>query len=397
MARPPGVARALFASELPAQDSSAGSDELARLKRQLKDNERIWARFRRIEIRIIGAQTLRELVSVLADEFAVAFPQVDYVTLACHDPEYELTRLMEAADTTPRAASDQDTDRQTTSPGAFVAIERDQLTRLFQGRLQPRLIRCDRTLQQLLFPESPYPLGSAALAPLVLHGELIGTLNQGSRDPAHFVPDTATDLLAHLAAVVAMCVDNVVQHERMRWYGLTDSLTGIANRRFFERRLAEEVERWFRQQEPLALMLIDVDHFKQVNDQYGHQVGDHALREMAGLFGRDLRGADVLARYGGEEFVLLLPNTARPQALAIAERLCACVARHRFAVGAGKERVITVSIGVASLDHDSDLNGELPGEWLLNRADGALYQAKHAGRNRVVPAEGIVIDPKRKK
>lgn len=355
---------------------AAGTD-LDRLKRQLRDNERIWAGFRRIEIQMIGAQTLHELVSALTTEFPRTFPRVDCVTLACFDPEYELTRMLEAP---PGDGVSPDA----TATSRFATLSYDSLARLFPAR-KPVLGPCRDELKSLLFAGYRGPLASVALAPLVLRNQLIGSLNQGSRDIAHFSPETATDLLEHLAAVAAMCIDNVVNRERLRLYGLMDALTGVANRRFFERRLGEEIERWFRRVEPLTCMLVDVDHFKTVNDRFGHQTGDRVLQEIAALLGRDLRAADMLARYGGEEFVLLLPNTTATQATTIAQRICAHAAHHRFRDG-DPALAVTVSIGVACLDADSELDGDAPGVWLLQQADAALYRAKQEGRNRVVLA-----------
>lgn len=370
-----GVERALQGSSL-----RPGS-ELDELKRQLRDNERIWGGFRRIEIQMIGAQALRDLVGVLATEFPRTFARVDCVTLACFDPEYELTRMLE----TSIRESGETSVAAVDVAGHFTTLSYDSLSRLFPAPHKPVLGPCRDELKSLLFPGYRGPLASVALAPLVLRNQLIGSLNQGSRDASHFVPETATDLLEHLAAVAAMCVDNVVNRERLRLYGLMDPLTGIANRRFFERRLGEEVERWFRRGEPLTCMLIDVDHFKSVNDRFGHQTGDRVLQEVASLLGRDMRAADVLARYGGEEFVLLLPHTTPAQAAAIAQRVCAHVARQNFGRGA-ESLSVTVSIGVACLNADSELDGAAPAAWLLQQADAALYRAKQNGRNRVVMA-----------
>lgn len=355
--------------------------ELDRLKRQLRDNERIWDGFRRIEIQMIGAQTLPQLVGVLTSEFPRTFPHVDCVTLACFDPEYELTRMLEV----PAPATSDGSDGALVA-GRFVTLSYDSLARLFPVPHKPVLGPCRDELKSLLFAGHRGPLASVALAPLVLRNQLIGAFNQGSRDVTHFSPETATDLLEHLAAVAAMCVDNVVNRERLRLYGLMDPLTAVANRRFFERRLGEEVERWFRRGESLTCMLVDVDHFKAVNDRFGHQIGDRVLQEVASLLGQDLRAADVLARYGGEEFVLLLPNTTPGQATAIAQRICAHVARHRFRDG-DPSLAVTVSIGVACLNADSEMDGDAPGAWLLQQADAALYRAKQQGRNRVVLAQ----------
>lgn len=346
--------------------------ELAQLRDQIRDNERIWSGFRQIEVKMISAQSLREVVATLCDDLPRLFSGVDCVTLACDDPRYDLSRLV------------YQNDIPEVSAGSFISMTSASLNTVFPEIRKPKLGPCDAALRSLLFPRCARPVVSVAVAPLVLRHELVGALNQGSGDPNHFSEDAATDLLEHLAAVTAICVENTVNRERLKQDGLTDPLTGVANRRFFERRLKEEVERWSRRGEPLACMLIDVDHFKQVNDRHGHQAGDRVLQGVAQVLGRDLRAVDVLARYGGEEFVLLLPATNARQGAAIAERLRACIAHQVLDGPARQPLYVTVSIGVACLREGRALSGEAAGSWLLRQADGALYAAKQAGRDHVV-------------
>ena len=167
------------------------------------------------------------------------------------------------------------------------------------------------------------------------------------------------------------------QLEAQRRLALTDPLTGLANRMAFDQRLAEELQRARRLAAPLTLALADVDHFKRVNDDYGHQAGDRALVLLAGILRQRLREADFCARYGGEEFVLLLPATARECATAAIDQLRAFVAGCGFSYK-GRPVPLTMSFGVASFEsRDGAAN-------LLGRADAALYAAKRGGRNRVV-------------
>src|SRR3989344_3527492 len=357
------------------QASTTQEREWIRLRKQLRDNERIWSGFRQIEVRMIGSPSLPDLIDIITKGIPETFPGIDCVTVACTDPEYEMTRLLEDG----------------VEPGSkargFIAIPRETLDGLFVRPWRPRLGPVDERLHSLLFSGQPCASGSVALAPLVRRGELIGSLNQGSRDLRHFSPGIATDLLEHLAAVAALCIDNAVNHERLKLDGLTDPLTGVSNRRFFERRLAEEIERWARLAGPLVCMLADVDFFKQVNDQYGHQVGDRVLRQIASILGQDLRGSDVLARYGGEEFVLLLPGASAAQGAAIAERLRANIAHSAFVIPEGIDLNVTVSVGFACLEPGVDSYGSDPAAWLFQRVDAALYQAKQTGRNRVVHAQ----------
>ncbi|MDV5082318.1 GGDEF domain-containing protein [Vibrio parahaemolyticus] len=153
----------------------------------------------------------------------------------------------------------------------------------------------------------------------------------------------------------------------------TDALTGLYNRRHLDEICAKEVSRADRYNTPLSAIMIDIDHFKLVNDMLGHQVGDEILKELANLLSNRMRESDVLARWGGEEFVILLPNTATSGCESIAEELRELVACHEF----GDVGQIKVSIGVTK--HN---NGE-PSTMLIHNVDLALYQAKNKGRNRV--------------
>lgn len=157
----------------------------------------------------------------------------------------------------------------------------------------------------------------------------------------------------------------------------TDPLTGLPNRRAWDARLAEELARFRRFGEPLSLVVFDLDHFKQINDRFGHKAGDKALKVIATLLGQGLRGTDFLARYGGEEFVMLLPGATGPSAQTLAEKLRGAVAAAGLH-SKGEPVPLTVSAGVAEL-----AEGEAA-DAAFERADQAMYRAKDAGRNRVV-------------
>ena len=162
----------------------------------------------------------------------------------------------------------------------------------------------------------------------------------------------------------------------------TDALTGLHNRRYFYERLSIELGRTQRYDRPLALIAIDLDHFKTVNDTRGHQFGDFVLAETAVILRQNLRETDIVARNGGEEFAVLLPETNITQALAVAEKLREAFAGYTFDNGEAQPISLTLSLGVAVLSHgkpDADLA-------LVAAADAALYAAKEAGRNRTVAA-----------
>lgn len=161
-----------------------------------------------------------------------------------------------------------------------------------------------------------------------------------------------------------------------------DTLTQLLNRRFLPVVLSKELLHSRQSSTQFAVLAVDVDHFKTINDQYGHDVGDQVLQQMAALLARRIRGGDYAFRMGGEEFLLLLVDVAREQALRIAEKLCQTVSRERFSLTVeGQFLQVTISIGVAIYDGHPDY------AYLLKQADQALYKAKSAGRNRVVLSE----------
>ncbi len=157
---------------------------------------------------------------------------------------------------------------------------------------------------------------------------------------------------------------------------MNDPLTGLFNRRHLEEELRKEIDRADRHGRPLALAMLDADHFKRINDGHGHQAGDEVLRAIARRCQNRLRSHDLIGRYGGEEFVIVFPETTLAEAAVVAERLRAAVTEQRIE-GGGAKLSVTVSIGLAELVPGQGL------ESLFRRADSALYRAKQDGRNLV--------------
>jgi len=162
-------------------------------------------------------------------------------------------------------------------------------------------------------------------------------------------------------------------NQKLQSLAVTDGLTGLHNHRAFQDYLEEQFQVAMRTKQPLALILMDVDHFKQYNDTYGHQAGDEVLRQVAQILQANVREGDFVARYGGEEFVVALPRADLESAVAIAERL-----RHAVEAAEWSLRPVTGSFGVAGIRPDMETRQEL-----IEAADQALYQAKKNGRNRV--------------
>lgn len=212
--------------------------------------------------------------------------------------------------------------------------------------------------------------------------EMLKMLEAGVMD--HVTRPLSATLFA--AKVKAVCDRSRMQRElksKLRFAlenAATDALTGLFNRRYFERRLKEESAHARRHKKPFAIIMLDLDHFKLVNDTYGHEDGDRVLKLVADHLGAGLREDDVACRYGGEEMVLLLRSTTGAAARVVANRLRTSLAEKKIALGAKKEpKQITFSAGVAAADDRNDYDaGDIVG-----RADKALYRAKRAGRNRV--------------
>ena len=171
---------------------------------------------------------------------------------------------------------------------------------------------------------------------------------------------------------------------RLNDLALTDELTQIANRRSFVASVQSEITRCMRQQNAMAFFLLDIDHFKNVNDSFGHQAGDDVLKQLAGLVKRTLREYDIFGRIGGEEFGIFLAETNRDTAVDVAERLRQLVESEPMHAD-GREIYITLSIGIALSRSKTSF------EQMYADADAALYQAKHSGRNQVIVAEYCII------
>src|SRR4051812_5798823 len=219
---------------------------------------------------------------------------------------------------------------------------------------------------------------SEVSVPLVFFGETLGALILDSARDHAFSNDDLPSLEA-VADICAGAIYNARHFERTRQLAYLDGLTGIFNRRFFELRIAEEMERANRYGSQVAVVMFDIDHFKKLNDEFGHLLGDEVLRQVSRLLAQNVRKGDVLCRYGGEEFSLLLPQTSGDNAYEVAEKLRRAIEIFPFA---GVPRPVSISAGVADCPRFGKTRDEI-----VAAADAALYQAKQAGRKRVTTAE----------
>lgn len=228
----------------------------------------------------------------------------------------------------------------------------------------------------------------------MLHGaELLGVLNFERKEKANFDREEIEYFTA-VADQAAIAVQNARLHEQTVALSITDPLTGVPNRRHLFQQLEAEVNRATRYGTPVSLVMIDIDHFKHLNDAAGHRAGDVALKQVCGALKHSVRKVDTLARYGGEEFVVLLPQVGRTEALEVAEKLRRAVEETEFEHGkvqpGGR---VTISVGVATLPDDASEQAKL-----VDAADSALYASKRGGRNKVTGyAPGMEQHPGRER
>lgn len=221
--------------------------------------------------------------------------------------------------------------------------------------------------------------GGYACLPLITGGAIAGMVLIGKRDKGYWYNEEIRKLLLVYVGLTASALQRVRLIDITRRAAITDSLTGAYNRRFFDEMLKKQIALAKRRNEPLGLILADLDHFKNINDTYGHIAGDQALQQIASIMKNSIRSSDILSRYGGEEFVIIMPSIDISNAIKKAEGLRRHIESFQFQIGsAGQPPQITISIGVSSFpDHGTEY------ETLIAAADLALYKAKKGGRNRV--------------
>jgi diguanylate cyclase (GGDEF)-like protein len=348
---------------------------IAQLTDEARKNEETWKRSQRLEMAVLDAEDLPALLRTLTDGILRSY-RLQASSMALADPDHEIRNLLSSQGTEP-----DDLER------VLFVDEAAAVLKLRTRR--PWLGEYTAADHERLF-RGARGLASVALLPLVRHARVVGSLHFGSTDPGRFTSRHATDFLDHLAIVAAFGLENAVNRAKLVRSGFTDVLTGWHNRAYLQIRLEEELARCRRERTTLVCLMLDVDHFKRVNDDHGHAVGDAVLREVARRINGEVRSSDVSARYGGEEFIVLLPHTGLEVAERLAERIRAAVFAEPFGLDVlGEPLPVTVSIGLA--EHRPDETAHPPahaaaGEALIAAADAALYKAKASGRNAVALA-----------
>lgn len=355
---------------------------MAFLLEQVERNHDIMCRHQAFDLEIVSASTFPELIGTIFRTLPV-ISDLDGVTLSLLDEDDDIVLVME------KLGVDFSVFPQLLFVHAVAELGFAAPAPAAEGEAalppSPLLGQFDAAVHGPRFPQIDAPLRSVALVPLLRNKRLIGSLNLASGDVTRFTPSLGTDFIKHMASIIAICLENVISNEMLKYIGLTDSLTGVYNRRYIDRRLLEEIGRARRQNYCISCMYIDIDHFKLVNDTHGHQGGDEVLREVAQRIRTELRRSDALGRFGGEEFVVLLIDADLDSATFVAERIRASIAGTMFDLPGSAQAWVSVSIGVASLEADAALLPiETVAQQLVAHADQALYQAKAGGRNKVI-------------
>jgi len=343
------------------------------LLKNAHENQHKLKRFEEIEFKLMAAESIEALLKILRDEYACLF-KLDACTLLLDDTDLLLRHLI------PESMHQSQDNQFLTLLNFPVELEKLKYlpTQITTGRYQ--------LAKHQWLMDTPN-IESIAVIPLNRQGKKIGVFCCGSYDRNRFKVHNSSDFLQRLSFIMAVCIENALNLERLKLSSMTDDLTQVRNRRFFDQRLPEELSRRDRSLNAISCLFLDIDHFKSVNDTYGHGVGDDVLRQVAQRIQTVLRSQDVLARYGGEEFAVLLPDTGNDEAMMVAQRIITAVNNNRIAIDRNVILTITISAGVSTLMTEETINDikEL-GMKLLSSADQALYDAKEQGRNRAINA-----------
>ncbi|MCV2348855.1 sensor domain-containing diguanylate cyclase [Paucibacter sp. Y2R2-4] len=348
--------------------------QLEAILREARNNELKIRRFEQLEHKLIATRSLLDLVRLLLGDYKSAFG-IDCVALSLLDRDHEASRMLDA-----ELGADGPIQ-------GLHLLQSDAPLLALHADLKPWLGPFKASAHAELFrgQARAADVASLALLPLSRHGELIGSLHFGSVDEQRYEAQAGTALLERLAAIVSVCLDSTLNQERLKLAGLTDALTGVHNRRYFEHRCLIEIAQARRYRHDLACLFLDLDRFKAINDRYGHPAGDAVLRAVGHNIQTQLRAGDTIARFGGEEFVVLLPQAPALHAREIAERIRAGIAARPFSLPSGEVITASVSVGLAMLPTERiQTEAQELADQLVKSADQALYQAKAEGRNRVV-------------
>lgn len=348
------------------RENQALKEQLEEIFGIAKENQQIQDHFEALERKILKSRSVEEMAHVIVKEIKKRF-QVDHVTVCL---------AMDSKDVLRKTQGDSKA-----SKGSLHIVEPEVLKRALPKRIRGPMLkgRVAKGPNPFFSEKEMLAIRSKAIVPLFLSKELIGTLNLGSRDAGRYAKDKGTDFLRRLGCKMSLAMDSILSHQRLLELSVTDQLTGISNRRHFDESLSREVERSQRYGACLACMVTDLDGFKDINDRYGHQTGDEALRHVARILRENSRRQDVVARYGGDEFAVLLPHTSLNAAVQTAEKYTVQLEQNPFN-HQGEMLPLRLSIGIAAIP---ETKVELP-EDLVKEADRRLFVSKGKEGSKVV-------------
>lgn len=330
--------------------------ELQELFENARRNEVLLKRLQSFELKLLACQNWTELLHTLLQELPQQF-KLEAISIKLQDGDGSLRGSILRSIDLEHAELLKQVEFLKTIPAQSLAL----------GPIKP-----------------PAPWVSGFSLPLVRNGRCLGLLCLYSSRIQRFEPNLATDFIQHLAAVIAACLVLVKHSEEQVYLALTDPLTMVENRRGFERAFQRECARAQRHQHSFALFMLDLDHFKQINDQHGHAVGDKVLQLLCSELKAMLRPSDHIGRLGGEEFALLLTEFNPQQIDEVAERIRSLIHRLEILNDAGQVVPLTASAGYMVVTPQAKEGVSLPK--LLDHLDGFLYQAKQQGRNQFINA-----------
>jgi diguanylate cyclase (GGDEF)-like protein len=345
-------------------------------------NDSTLRKFQAFEIRLLQLNSLASMITHILDD-AKKYFDLDVISLFLVDDKGEIGEIL-----------GQDIFEAKHRESLVLLADKELLKATFGGSVRPYTGAYKQQICEGYFAHVDLKPSSVAIIPLKRRDNYLGALNLGSYQADRFVDNIGTYFVEHLVAIVSVCLENILNFETIKRTSFIDTLTGVNNRRCFEQRIGEELDRCQRSAEPISCLFLDLDHFKSINDTYGHLFGDKVLTTVGAAIKTQLRNNDVLARYGGEEFIALLSGINELKALEIAERIRKTIQSLTIEFD-GISASVTLSIGSATYLPDGKhtaLASEISTK-LIKAADTALYVAKEHGRNRVENG-GIVFDNK---
>lgn len=356
------------------QDNRSLKRTLHVLISKAERNQEILRTFQQIELQMLSCNRLSDLLDMLLVNLKDYF-HLDAISLFLFDPEGTAQALLD--------------NYQPPGQQQWLSFHQNYATlhNLYTHRKtnKPLLLNPEVELKNHLFPEQR-AIRSCAMLPLERQGILIGSLHLGSTDPQRYTEQVATDYIGHMASIISVCIENAISQETLRRLSIIDMLTKVNNRRSFDQELMRELSRASRNQYPISCLFVDLDHFKRINDSYGHQTGDRVLRDAAQAIKAQLRSTDFIARYGGEEFAVLLPGCEAQRAVTVAETIRKALRGVQFQSTEDEKFTITLSIGVACSEPKPYPECDLlqDAHQLVGNADKGVYIAKESGRDQVI-------------